>query len=78
MVWHSPAAPNVGALAFRAKIKNNNFPVTLKIRTSGYQTLECIVTYTFFTSNHNSQLFMLYGRLVDVSETFNRFADFGL
>jgi len=31
-----------------------------------------------FTSNYNSQLFMLYGRLVHVGETFNRFADFGL
>ena len=31
-----------------------------------------------FTCNYNSQLFMLYGRLVHVGETFNRFADFGL
>jgi len=29
-------------------------------------------TYTKFASNHNSQLFMLYGRLVHVGETFNR------
>ena len=30
------------------------------------------------TSNHNSQLFMLYGCPVHVGETFNRRADFGL
>ena len=36
------------------------------------------VTCTKFTSNHNSVLFTLYGRLVHVGETFNRFADFGL
>ena len=37
-----------------------------------------IVTCTKFASNHNSQLFILYGRLVHVGETFNRFADFRL
>ena len=30
------------------------------------------------SSAQNLQLFMLYGRLVDVGETFNRFADLGL
>ena len=30
-------------------------------------------TCTKFTSNHNSQLLMLYGRLVHVGETFNGF-----
>ena len=33
-----------GALEFQAKeFKKNNFPVTVKIRTSGYQTLECFI-----------------------------------
>ena len=36
----------------------------------------CIVTCTF-KSNHNSQLFILYGRFVHAGEC-NRFADFGL
>ena len=44
----------------------NNVAVTVKIRTSGYQTLECFIA-TLTT-----------GRLVHVGETFNRSADFGL
>jgi len=59
--------PSAGAPSSRPKKFKNSFPVTVKIGTSGYQT-----------SNRNSQLFMLYGRLVHVGETFNRFADFGL
>ena len=49
----------------------NNFPVTVKIRTSGYQTLEECFIATLPTAG-------VYGRLVHVGETFNRFADFGL
>jgi len=48
------------------KFKKNNSPVTVKIRTSGYQTLECFIA-TLPT-----------GRLVRVGETCNRFADSGL
>jgi len=48
------------------KIFRNNFPVTVKIRTSGYQTLECFIA-----------ALATYGRLVHVGETFNIFADFG-
>ena len=47
-------------------LKKTNFPVAEKIRTSGYQTLECFIA-TLPT-----------GRLVHVGETFNRFVDFGL
>jgi len=50
------------------KIKNN-FPVTMKIGTSRYQRLECFIA-TLPTQG-------VYGRLVHVDETFNRFADFG-
>jgi len=50
----------------------------VKFWTCGYQLLEYTVTCTEFTSNRNLQLIMLYGRLVHVGETFNRFADFGL
>ena len=39
---------------------------------------EDTVTCTKFTSNHNSRLFILHGRLVYVGENFNRFEDFGL
>jgi len=61
------AAECRGARVPGGYFKNNNFPVTVKIRTSGYQA-----------SNHSSQLFMLRGRLVHVGETFKRFADFAL
>ena len=55
------------ALEFQAKIqKKIIFPFTVKIRTSGYQTLECF-TATLPT-----------GRLVYVGENVSRFADFGL
>ena len=55
-------SPGGSGPEFQTKKNKNNFPVTVKIRTSGYQT-----------SNHNSQVFMLYGRLVHVGEIFNRF-----
>jgi len=45
-------------------LKKNNFPVTVKIRTSGCQTV-----------HRNSTV---CGRLVHVGETFNRFVDFRL
>ena len=32
-----------GPPSFRQKIVKNNFPVTVKIRTSGYQTLEYFI-----------------------------------
>jgi len=51
-----------GLPSSRPKNFKNNFPVTVKIKTSGYQA-----------SDHNSQLFMLYRRLVHVGNTFNRF-----
>jgi len=48
----------------------NSFPATMKIRTSGYQTLECFVA--------TLPTYGVYGRLVYVGETFDKFADFGL
>jgi len=42
----------------------NNFPVTVKIRTSGYQTLECFIA--------TLPTWGVYGRLVHVGEHFNR------
>jgi len=48
----------------------------MDLQNNAYDTDD--VTGTKFTSNHNSQLFMLCGRLVHVGETFNRFADFEL
>jgi len=65
----SRRAPSAQAPEFQAnnsKNNNNNFPVTVKIKTSGYRPLECFIA-TLPT-----------GRLVHVGETFNRFADFGL
>jgi len=58
--------PSAGAPEFQAKILffENNFPVTVKIGTSGYQTLECFIT-----------ALPIYGRLRHVDETFTRFAD---
>jgi len=47
----------------------NNFLVTVKSLASGYQSRECFVA-TLPTKG-------VYGRLVHVGETFNRFADFG-
>ena len=54
----------------KPNLKKNNLLVTVKIRTSGYQTLEC------FSATLPTQ--GVYGCLVCVGETFNRFADFGL
>jgi len=62
----SPGSPRVQG----KKLKKNIFPVTVKIRTSGYRTLECFIA-TLLTWG-------VYGRLVHVGETFDRFADFGL
>ena len=46
MAWaglaKSRVPPSAGASSSRKKkITKNNFPVAVKIRTSGYQTLEC-------------------------------------
>ena len=65
----SPAGPQVQGPRVPGK-KLNNFPVTVKTRTSGYQTLECFIA-TLPTAG-------VCGRLVHVGETFNRFAYFGL
>ena len=46
------------------------FPVTVKIKTSGYQTLECFIATPPTQGVHV--------RFVYVGETFNRFADLGL
>jgi len=67
----SPGGPECSAPEFQAKnLKKNNFPVTVQIRTSGYQTLECFIA--------TLPTWGVYGRLVHVAETCNRFADFGL
>ena len=69
MRWAKSRGPptSAGAPEFQAFFeKNDCFPVTVRIRTSGYQTLECF-TATLPT-----------GRLVHVGETCNRLADFGL
>jgi len=39
----SPGATSAGATEFRAKKLKNNISVLEKIRTSGYQTLECFI-----------------------------------
>ena len=39
---HGEKSPG-GPLSSRQEMFKNNFPVTVKIRTSGYQTLECII-----------------------------------
>ena len=54
----------------RQKLFKNNFPVTVKITTSGHQTPECFIA-TRATQG-------VYGRLVHAGETFNTFADLGL
>jgi len=42
--WRSDGVGGVqGAPEFQAKKNKNNFPVTVEIRTSGYQTLECFI-----------------------------------
>jgi len=65
-------AKSVGPSSSRPKLFFfiNNLPVTLKMRTSGCQTLECFAA-TLPTLG-------VYGRLVHVGETFSRFADLGL
>jgi len=65
-------------------LKKNNFPVTLKIRTSRRDVLIEMISMSnirlFYCNIEHSQLRecrdLLYGRLVHVDETFNRFADF--
>jgi len=42
----------------------------VKIRTSGYQTLECFIA--------TLPTYGVYGRLVHTDETFNRFADWAV
>jgi len=66
----SPGGPERRGSRVPAKKIKNNFSVTMKITTSGYQTLERFIA-TLATSG-------VYERLVHVAETFNRFADFGL
>jgi len=56
--------PSAGAPSSREKMFKNNFPVTVKIRTSGYQTLECFIA--------TLPTWGVYGRLVHVGENFNR------
>jgi len=68
--WAKTRGPPNTAPECHAKIFKDNSPVTVKIRTSGCQTLECFVA-TLPTQG-------VYGRLVRVDETFNRFAGFGL
>jgi len=55
---------------FQAKDVLEYFSVTVKISTSGYQTLECFIA--------TLPTWGVYGRLVHVAETCNRFADVGL
>jgi len=62
--WAKSRSPRVPG-----KNLKNLFPVTVKIRTSGYQTLECFIA----TLPNWGE----YGRLVHVGETFHRSADFG-
>ena len=63
-------------------LKKNNFPVTLKIRTSRRDVLIEMISMSnirlFYCNIEHSQLreCTVYGRLVHVDETFNRFADF--
>ena len=44
------------------EFKKNNFPVTVKIRTSRYQTLDCFIA--------TLPTYGVYGSLVHVGETF--------
>jgi len=39
----SRGLPSAGTIEFQAKKNKNNFTVTVKIRTSGYQALECFI-----------------------------------
>jgi len=59
-------APECRGAEFQAQNINISFLVTVKIRISGYQTLECFIAT------------LLTGRHVPLGETFNRFAHFGL
>jgi len=47
MQWRSNGVGRVGKVqgppSSRQKINENNFPVTVKIRISGYQTPECFI-----------------------------------
>jgi len=44
MGWaKSRRPPNAGASEFQARIKKTNLPATVKITTSGYQTIECYI-----------------------------------
>jgi len=47
---------DAGAPESQAKKTKNNFPVTVKITTSGYQTLECFIA--------TLPTYGVYGRLV--------------
>ena len=69
----SPAPPRVPG----KKIKNNNFPVTVTTRTSGYRTLECFI-YIFIRTNcshktnkatHKITNFSLHPSLIALSQT---------
>jgi len=56
--WGGQAGQSPGSPDFQAiNLKKNNFPVTVKIRTSRNQTLECFVAT------------LRNGRLVHVGET---------
>ena len=63
--WGGQRGQSPGGPSSRQKI-----PVTVPIRTSGYETLECFIA-TLPTEG-------VCGRLVHVGETFDRFAEFGL
>jgi len=68
-MWAKNSGPSAGTPEFLAQKFKNNFPFTEKIGTSRYQTLDCFIA-TLPTQG-------VYGRLVHVGETLNRFADFG-
>jgi len=44
--WAKSRRPSAGVPEFRANLKKNNFPVTVKIRTSGYRTLEFLLQHS--------------------------------
>jgi len=75
MAWagwaQSSAAPECRGPEFQAKKNENNFLVTAKIGTPGYQTPERCIAILFL-------YYGVYRRRVHVGKTFNRFADFGL
>jgi len=62
--WAKFRGPREQGPPISRQFKKNNYPVTVKMRTSGYQKLECFIA-TFPTD----------GCLFHVGETFNRFAD---